>query len=202
LSNYERYHKCDLSKPGQFFVTAPDHRPSAATGAPTWKILNQDLRDLRNKPANPKEPLMRVGNVSGGWEIVLKVPQKNVGKMWKAFTESPEDDDDGRGKYLWVDVLVSSEPTPGHQGRGKMFLSDVTAMAEPNRDDQNESEPVVIAYVRINTPYIPAQYHLDDRLLVTDVEVRTRIRAGDHSMGYSLFYGVWEFLYEKVIFFF
>jgi hypothetical protein len=38
--------------------------------------------------------------------------------------------------------------------------------------------------------------------LVTDVGVRTRIRGGDHSMGYSLFYGVWEFLYEKVIFFF
>jgi hypothetical protein len=83
-----------------------------------------------------------------------------------------------------------------------MYLSDLTAMAEPNRDDQNESEPVVIAYVRINTPYIDPKYHLDENLLVTDVEVSTRIRAGDHSMGYSLFYGVWEFLYEKVIFFF
>ena len=26
------------------------------------------------------------------------------------------------------------------------------------------------------------------------------IRCGDHSMGYSLFYGVWEFLYEHVVF--
>jgi hypothetical protein len=37
---------------------------------------------------------------------------------------------------------------------------------------------------------------------VTDVEVKARIRSGDHSLGYSLFYGMWEFLYEKVIFFF
>jgi len=202
LSNYEHFYSCDLSRPGHFFVTAPSHRPSAATGRPLWTVVTQDLRDMKSKPANPKEPLMRVGNVSGGWEIVLKVPQKHMGKVRKAFVESPEDDNDGRGPYLWVDVLVSSEPTPGHQGRGRMYLSDVTAMAEPNRDDQNESEPVVVAYVRINTPYIPAQYHLDPNLLVTDVEVSARIRAGDHSMGYSLFYGVWEFLYEKVIFFF
>lgn len=202
LNNYQRYHKCDLTKPGQFFVTAPSNRPSAATGIPLWKVVTQDLRDMKQKPANPKEPLMRVGNVSGGWEIVLKIPQKHMGKVRKAFVESPENDNDGRGPYLWVDVLVSSEPTPGHQGRGKMYLTDVTGMAEPNRDDQNESEPVVIAYVRINTPYIDKQYYLDEKLLLTDVEVRTRIRAGDHSMGYSLFYGVWEFLYEKVIFFF
>ena len=49
---------------------------------------------------------------------------------------------------------------------------------------------------------IPKEFHLGSEPLVTDVEVRSRIRGGDHSMGYSLFYGVWEFLYEKVIFFF
>ena len=32
--------------------------------------------------------------------------------------------------------------------------------------------------------------------------VRAKIVCGDYAAGYSLFYGVWEFLYEKVVFFF
>ena len=78
----------------------------------------------------------------------------------------------------------------------------VTANAEPNRDDQNESEPVVYAYVRINTPDIDPADHINPHLLVTDVEVKAKVIGGDHSLGYSLFYGMWEFLYEKVIFWF
>lgn len=37
-------------------------------------------------------------------------------------------------------------------------------------------------------------------LLLSGGEVHTRIRCGNRPMGYSLFYGVWEFVYEKVIF--
>ena len=62
---------------------------------------------------------MRVGHVDGGWEVILKIPQKHMGKLLQGFQEAAEDDNDGRGKYLWVDVLVTSQPTPGHQGRGK-----------------------------------------------------------------------------------
>ena len=43
---------------------------------------------------------------------------------------------------------------------------------------------------------------LPTELLVTGGEVHSRIRCGNYAMGYSLFYGVWEFLYEKVVFFF
>jgi len=32
---------------------------------------------------------------------------------------------------------------------------------------------------------------------VTDTEVHAKVRCGNRAMGYSLFYGVWEFLYEK-----
>jgi len=204
LDTYRDVFKCDLgdNREGYYVVTAPETRPSSPSGRPVWTILTQDLKELTNKNVSPKDPLLRVGHVQGGWEVVLKIPQKHMGKLMAAFQESAEDDKDGRGKYLWVDVLVSSEPTPGHQGRGKLYRDKVTGQAEPNRDEQNESEPVVFGYVRINTPDIPEEYHLDPDLLVTDVDVRARIRAGDHSMGYSLFYGMWEFLYEKVIFFF
>jgi len=205
LRTYRDVFHCDM-RPGQegkFLLTTPLSRPSSPNGRPVWRILNQDFREqLKNKTVSPKEPLMRVGHVDGGWEVILKIPQKHMGKLLQGFQEAAEDDNDGRGKYLWVDVLVTSQPTPGHQGRGKLYRDKVTAMAEPNRDDQNESEPVVIGYVEINTPSIPEEYHINPNLLVTDVEVKARIRSGDHSLGYSLFYGMWEFLYEKVIFFF
>ena len=36
---------------------------------------------------------------------------------------------------------------------------------------------------------------------VSGTEVRAKVRCGNHRAGYSLFYGVWEFLYEKVVFY-
>ncbi|HEX3152609.1 MAG TPA: hypothetical protein VHR66_31340 [Gemmataceae bacterium] len=201
LALYEKNYNCDLSHPGNFLVTAPVTRPLAGIGAPTWTVLTQDFREnIKNRTVTPKDPLLRVGHVGGGWEIVLKIPQKHMGKLLQAFKEAAEEDSEGQ--FLWVDVLVSSQPTPGSKGRGKLYRDKVTAIAEPNRDDQNESEPVVYAYVRINTPDIDPEYHINQNLLVTDVEVKAKVIGGDHSLGYSLFYGVWEFLYEKVIFYF
>jgi hypothetical protein len=118
----------------------------------------------------------------------------------KGFNENPEKDD--VGEFLWVDLITRSEPTPGSMGKGKLYRRDVSAEAIPDRDDQNEPQPVVFAKVRINTPDIDAKYHVSEHLLVTDVEASARIHCGEHAIGYSLFYGIWEFLYERVIFFF
>ena len=196
LAIFERVYKCDLTRPGYYYVSAPETPPSKSTGRPRWRIITPDFREeMTNKTVQPTDPILRVGNVDGGWEIVLKIPQKHVGQLLRAFKDSGAD-------FLWVDVLVTSAPTPGYQGKGKLYKRDISAQAVPNQDDQNESEPVVFAYVRINTDDIPKEYHIDDRLLVTDVEVHAKVLCGAHSLGYSLFYGVWEFLYEKVIFFF
>ncbi|HVK12610.1 MAG TPA: hypothetical protein VM597_27925 [Gemmataceae bacterium] len=199
LRNYELSYNADLNNAGYFEVRAPSNRPSAATGSPLWKVVTQDLQDKVGNTFRPNEPLMRVGGVSGGWELVLKIPEKHAFQVNRAFKDAAMHDEGG--DYLWVDVLPVSAPTPGNQGRGKLYFNDVTRAAEPNRDDQNESEPVLLANVRINTADIPKEYHIDERLLVTDAEFHAKIIGGDHSSGYSLFYGVWEFLYEKVIFY-
>jgi hypothetical protein len=47
---------------------------------------------------------------------------------------------------------------------------------------------------------IPLNQQIPPSLLLSGVQVRTRIRCGNAPMGYSLFYGVYEFIYEKVIF--
>ena len=38
--------------------------------------------------------------------------------------------------------------------------------------------------------------------VVLRLDGNTRVRCGNRAMGYSLFYGIWEFFYEKVVFFF
>ena len=94
-ANYEDTFHCDLSRPGQFLVTAPVVRPSQGTH-PTPRALTQDFREqLTNKTVQPREPLLRVGNVTGGWEVILKIPQKHVGKMLQAFAEAAEEDSRG-----------------------------------------------------------------------------------------------------------
>ncbi len=199
LENYRIAYNCDLDKPGYFILKSPPISASAGLDRPMWHIMTRDFSDKLNQTIKPSDPLLRLGNVSGGWEIVLKIPQKHAGKVLQAFQEAAETDEGG--KYLWVEVLPVSNPTPTYLGKGKLYFKDVTAAAEPNRDDQNESEPVLLANVRINTPDIPEEFHIQKALLVNDAEIHAKIIGGDHSSGYSLFYGMWEFLYEKVWFY-
>ena len=61
---------------------------------------------------------------------------------------------------------------------------------------------MVIGYVSLNDDSIPEDMKVPQSEFVTGVEVHAKIRCGNERMGYSLFYGLWEFLYEKVVFFF
>ena len=51
-----------------------------------------------------------------------------------------------------------------------------------------------------------AQYRfrqsLDGEFQLPPLGCRTRVRCGDRALGYTLFHGVWEWFYEKVVFFF
>ena len=49
---------------------------------------------------------------------------------------------------------------------------------------------------------IDPAYRLPRDSLVSNTEVHAKVRCGSHRLGYSLFYGVWEFIYEKIVFFF
>lgn len=101
---------------------------------------------------------------------------------------------------LDVDLLVKSRPTEVF--KGKLARSKIAGAADQHRDDNNEAEPVVVARVRITGEGIDPSDQIPRELLLTDTQVNAKVRCGSHRMGYSLFYGVWEFLYEKVVFFF
>jgi hypothetical protein len=165
-------------------------------------ILNADFREnLLGKGVKPAEPLIYIGATDldhpkiSDWEIKLKIPQKHVGQVREALKRLPP------GKALDVDVLIMTQPDAG-SFRAKLHKEKIAQQAEVQKDDNNESEPMVIAFARIYPidDDIPADQRIPPSLLLAGTEVHTRIRCGNHAMGYSLFYGVWEFLYEKVVF--
>ena len=73
----------------------------------------------------------------------------------------------------------------------------IAGEANPNREEATDAEPVVIAYVRIDGEDIPRDYRANLQELISGTEVRAKINCGPARAGYSLFYGVWEFLNEK-----
>jgi hypothetical protein len=173
------------TQPGYFWLTSP------LDGT----VLNWDFREnLTNRYVKPSDPLLRIGDKSRRWEVELKIPQEHIGQVLRAF-----DQGDPRAE-LDVDLLVLSAPT--HTFKGKLARDRIAGEASVNREDATAYEPVVLAAVRIDGPGIAPGERVPRELLVSGTEVHSKIRCGRRAMGYALFYGVWEFVYDKVVFFF
>jgi hypothetical protein len=180
-----------LNTPGEFLVKSP------MTGI----LLSSDFKEkLKERHVKPSEPLLRIGFTdpnnprSSDWEAEVKIPQRHIGQVLKAFQMF------GPNSVLDVDLILMSAPT--RTFKGKLSKNKVAYEANANRDANNEPEPVVLAWVRLTGADIPEEYQVTPELLLAGTEVHTRVRCGNRPMGYSLFYGVWEWFYEKVIFFF
>jgi hypothetical protein len=181
----------DLNRPGFFTIVAPR----------TGIILSADFREnLLGRNVKPGDPLIRIGYTDPDnpklidWEIELKIPQKNVGQVNRAFERLPPG-----VKELDVDVMFLANTTTSY--RAKLRKDKIASQANMQKDDNNETEPVVLAYARIHGEGIPEADQIPSSLLgLSGSEVHTRIRCGNRAMGYALFYGVYEFAYEKVIF--
>lgn len=192
-----KINNCDPSRPGVFYLSAPKFaNTDASTHTRQWTVLDADFKEnYRNKFVKPSDPILRLGDKNGPWELELKIPQKHINQVLRAF-----DANQGEDAYLWVDILVTSHPTEVF--KGILYRSKIAGEAVPNKDDHNESAPVVIAYVSLDDDKIPENSRLPKSLQVAGVEVHAKIRGKYEPMGYSLFYGLWEFLYEKVVFWF
>jgi hypothetical protein len=181
---------------GRFSVRAPAFTPddAAKLSKLEWTVLNSNFRqELTDRTVQPNEPLLRLGAKSGPWEIDMKIPQKHIGQVLEAFELEHKD-------WLDVDFLLRSDPT--RKFKGILLRDKIAGEADPSHDDTGEAEPVVIAKVRIDGEDIPEEFRVPRELLVSGTEVHAKIRCGKRPMGYSLFYGVWEFFYDKVVFFF
>jgi hypothetical protein len=188
LSDLQKRTNSSVDDPGVFRLRSP------LRGI----VLSSDFREtLTNKFVKEEEPVLRVGYVDHktpsirDWEVELKIPQKHVGQVLAAYGGRPDGE-------LDVDLLLVSEPT--HTYRGKLARNKIASEATVDKNAHDEAEPMVKARVRLSGSDIPAGSKLHPDRLTTGTEVHARIRCGNRPMGYSLFYGVWEFLYEKVIF--
>jgi hypothetical protein len=160
-----------------------------------WTVLNGNFKEeWSNRMAKPSDPVLRLGAKDGPWEIELRIPQKHIGQVLRAYERIPE------GQPLDIDFLLHSDPTRTY--RGKLYREKIASEAVPNRDEKDESEPEVIAFVSIDDESIDPGYRLSREALTSGTEVHAKVRCGKHRLGYSLFYGVWEFIYEKIVFFF
>jgi hypothetical protein len=158
------------------------------------EVLNYDFREnLKDKSVKPSDQILRLGNVKGEWEIEVKIPQKYAGHVLEAFEKENKD-------VLDVSIVPLSSPTRSF--KGKLSRDRIAGEAVPNLDDKNESEPVVKCWIRVDGKDIPEADRLPRDLLLADIEVEVKIHCGNRPMGFSLFHGIWEYFYEKVVFFF
>ena len=198
------------NEPGYFYAKAPRTDLINGSDPGRWTVLNDDNRSqLARKTVRPNEPLLKLGATAGPWRGEIKIPQANIGHVMRAFktpglheiekVPSPQNPQTMvEKKYLPVDVLFAGSPDTNYAG--KLYESDVSQEAVPNKDDHNESAPVVLAYVRIDLDGLSAQERAV--LFVAGQELHMKVKCGNRALGYSLFHGVWEWFYEKVIFFF
>jgi hypothetical protein len=196
LEKFIEDNNANLGKPGEYYLVAPEFtaEEKLRVGRLEWTVLTGNFNDeWRGRTAKPSDPILKLGAKDGPWEIELRIPQKHISQVLKAFESNGD-------KPLDVNFLLRSDPTRKY--RGILKRDKVSSEAIPNRDEKDESEPEVIAYVSIDDESIDPAYRLSREALTSGTEVRAHVRCGKHCMGYSLFYGVWEFLYEKVVFFF
>lgn len=183
-------------QPGKFALRAPEMTASErglARGS-RWKVLTSDFKSKQGSEARPNEPIMNLGAINGPWEVELKIPQKHHGQVLKAFERLKP------GQPLMVDFLMATDTTRLY--KGALYRNRVAGEATASQDAASDSEPVVIAYVVLDDEAIPEDYRVPREMLTSDTDVKAKVICGNHRAGYSLFYGVWEFFYEKVVFFF
>lgn len=188
----------DRASDGVFYLKAPmfTNEEALLVGRREWTVLNSDFKtELTNREVKPSDPLLRLGAKDGPWEIELKIPQKHIGQVLLAFDRLKNKDK----QELDVDILLRSKTTQSF--KGKLARNKIAFEAVPQQQETGEAEPVVTAFVRLDEGIDPA-YRVPQALLLSGTEVHAKIRCGNHRLGYSLFYGVWEFIYEKVVFFF
>ncbi|MFO0879168.1 MAG: GAF domain-containing protein [Gemmataceae bacterium] len=182
------------ARPGYFALLAPPmtSEERRMVTEPRWLVLTSNFQEKRGSEVKPNEPIMRLGVKEGPQEIEMKIPQKHIGQVLRAFEHMKTD-------KLMVDFLLLGSTMTLY--KGVLHRDRIAGEATPNMEDSQDPEPFVLAYVDIEDPKIPEGYRAPREQLTSGTEVRAKILCGPARSGYALFYGVWEFVYEKVIFF-
>lgn len=179
----------NIKAPGFHELTSQERE---SVNSRQWTVLSTGFKEeLTNRAVKPSDELLRVGVVDGPWEIELQIPQQHLGQILQAYQDLGVDE-------LEVDFILRSNAS--RKWTGKLARSRIGGEASPSKDNKDDPSPVVTAFVRIDDEELRERLrNFDER---AGTEVHAKVRCGNRRMGYALFYGVWEFIYEKVVFFF
>ncbi|MBM4069468.1 MAG: biotin/lipoyl-binding protein [Planctomycetes bacterium] len=147
------------------------------------KVVTFDAQEqLLGKLVKPSDPLLRVVRSNGPWEIELQIPEGSIAAIREALESSAQG-------FLTVDLLLASQPHRTYQGRlYREGLGGETSV--------KENAVVLPARAQIASTDLIAQL----KNLPVGVEVRAKVNCGPQALGYVLFYELWEFIYERLIF--
>jgi len=196
-----------MQHPGRFILLAPAFTPEQLGQFPPdigrqhlhmWTVLSSGFRsEWNNREAKPSDALMTLAAKEATHELELRIPQKHIGQVLAGF--------DRMGvEIIDVDFLLKTHPTQSF--KGKLRRSRIGGQVSTNKEDGAEAEPFVMAFVEIEGPDIEEAYRLAPEMMrsgtVAGTEIHAKVRCGPARLGYALLYGIWEFLYERVVFFF
>src|SRR5262249_31445563 len=152
-------YNCVPDQDGFYTANAPRSTGGRIKVAPQWRILSgADFREnLTGKQVKQSDPILRVGEKNGEWEIEVKIPQKHSGQIKAAYQTTNLDEE------MDVDLKLENMPTVTY--RGKLARRAIAGEAVPNRDEHNESEPIVISTVRVTGDDIPEEMRIPREVL-------------------------------------
>lgn len=145
------------------------------------RVITFDPKEkLAGKMVKVGDPLLRVAEVDGPWEVELFLPESSIGPIREALASSTS---------LEVQLLVASDPHRNYTG---------TLTAEGLGGETMIREDKVV---------LPARVTLTDRALLNQllhmpvgVEVQARIDCGREPAGYVWFNEFWDYVYRRFIF--
>jgi multidrug efflux pump subunit AcrA (membrane-fusion protein) len=146
------------------------------------KVVTFDAQEtLLGKTVKPGDPLLRVADVRGDWELEVALPEAHVGPVRAALAAA--------GGPLDVDFLLSSHPQ-------QVFKGQLDAAGLGGEATPRDGAVVLPARLRISDPALmPLLAEMP-----VGVELHAKIDCGRRPLGYVWFYEVWEFLYEHLLF--
>ena len=117
-----------------------------------WSVLtsnfgnnNFNFREKEDSEVKPSEPVLRLGAKDGPWELELKIPQKHIGQVLRAYERLRKQE---KPLVLDVDYVLLGSTTKLYKGR--LHFERIAGEATPDTEQQSgEAEPAVLAYVRI-----------------------------------------------------
>ena len=144
-------------------------------------VLSRNPSRLTLLPATRDMAMLEVADLTGLWQLELKIPEGRVGYVDQALADSKD-------KKLPVEFKIGSNPNLTFRGS----LTSVARRAVPSELGVNEFRAIV--------EIEPEEFENRRDELRSGVGVTARIFCGERSSGFVCFYQIIDFLKTKVFF--